>query len=87
MLFWVDILPKRGMSTQEAKDRIGPPLISPGPDLVANSLCPGQGTDTMREPEVQIGNSGDKSDFSGNGSEVSAGLSYGLEVAFTPDRD
>jgi hypothetical protein len=33
----------------------------------------------MREPEVQIGNPGDRFDFSGNGSEVSAGLGYGLE--------
>jgi hypothetical protein len=26
-------------------------------------------------------------DFSGNGSEVRAGLSYGFEVEFTPNRD
>jgi hypothetical protein len=41
----------------------------------------------MCEPKEQIGNPGDKFDFSGKGSEVSAGLSYGLEVEFTPNRD
>ena len=34
------------------------PAISLGPALVANSLCRGQEKRTMRETEVQIGNSG-----------------------------
>ena len=37
---------------------VGTPLIALGPALVANSLCRGQEKRTMRESEVQIGNSG-----------------------------
>jgi hypothetical protein len=36
---------------------VGTSLISLGPALVENSLCRGQGKRTMREPEIQIGNS------------------------------
>ena len=48
---------KRG-SPDGQKRAVGTPLISLGPALVANSLCPGQAKRTMRETEVQIGNSG-----------------------------
>ena len=34
------------------------PAISPGPALVANSLCRGQEKRMIRESDVQIGNSG-----------------------------
>jgi hypothetical protein len=37
---------------------VGPPLISLGPALVANSLCRGQEKRRMRESKVQIGNFG-----------------------------
>jgi hypothetical protein len=43
---------------QTAKTSCRNPATSLGPSLVTNSLCPGQAKRTMRETEVQIGNSG-----------------------------
>ena len=43
---------------QTAKTSCRNPSISPGPALVANSLCPWQAKRTMRMPEVQIAKSG-----------------------------
>jgi hypothetical protein len=45
-------------SSDGQKRAVGTPLISLGPALVANSLCPGQEKHTMCELEVQIANSG-----------------------------
>ncbi|MGO9166780.1 MAG: hypothetical protein ACLP56_07890 [Candidatus Sulfotelmatobacter sp.] len=43
---------------EQVKRAVGTALISPGPALVANSLCRGQGKRTLRKPEVKIGNRG-----------------------------
>ena len=43
---------------QTAKTSCRNPTTSLGLALVTNSLCPGQAKRTMRETEVQIGNSG-----------------------------
>jgi hypothetical protein len=53
---------------------VGTPLISQGPALVENSLCPGQQEHTMRETEVQIGNSGLLEERTGHDSHRSHGL-------------
>jgi hypothetical protein len=57
---------------RRCKGRLPCAVISLGPALVANRLCPGHGKRTMREPEVQIGNSGQEISESarGKGHEV-----------------
>lgn len=49
-----------GLVRRGQKRAVGAPLISLGPALMGNSLCPGQEKRTMCELEVQIGNSGQR---------------------------